>query len=192
MLSDSAFETLRMAATVAVALPTVRVLISSGDRLLVEVSWDPGSGDPDAVHLRPCAFRSAVACGQSRRDMGYAIGFSRLDPGDHHVVDIVPTGFDRRLPGGIYQVSAQGGWRLAFPSLLPSDHCRSVLRQRGGRLPTLGFHHDEAMGVTLVHARTAGGGVAPAPELIDAVVTARAILLAEELVLDVSADARQP
>lgn len=187
MLSDATFEQLRMAATVAVALPTVHVRISSATELLVEVAWEPGDEAGDVVHMRPCGFRGAVACARQRRDLGHPISFCRLEPGVDPVVEVAVGPGERRLPGGIYQVCAQGGWRLVFPVVLTAEECERSLGPAGSELS---FHEDPLLGVTLVHARTSDGPTPPPAALVDSLVDTRARLLTEELARQVAAAAR--
>jgi hypothetical protein len=78
MLTDDGLASLRMAATLALTLPTVRVQVAAPTRVLAEVGWqlDTDGGCSDGVRLRPCAFRVAVGRAWNQRRNGVECGAS--------------------------------------------------------------------------------------------------------------------
>ena len=192
MLTDEGLASLRMAAAVAMTLPTVSVRIASPTRTLAEIGWrlaavppegNPGTGGAaaDGVRLRPCAFRMAVGRAWRQRREGRDVDFCGL--GGHRPTIAVSVGDGERiLPGDIYQVRAEhGGWHHVLPTLLPPEGCHSVLGLDG---PPLAFHDDPVTGVTLVHTRTDDPDPDRFPHLAHHLTALRGRLLAEELIAD--------
>jgi hypothetical protein len=178
MVSQMAFDSLRMAATLALAVPTLGVRISSPRGPIMEVSWMPGGSAGGAPHMAPCLFRRCIACAHHRRAAGERIAMWGLPPGvDPQVTMLIAPG-DRKLPSGIYQVRVDGGWRVVFPSLLPASRCAGTL---AGDWPELYFHADPLTGVTLVSARRTGEEGPVAGWETERLVDARARLLVAEL-----------
>ena len=182
MLTDDRLASLRMAATLALTLPTVQVRIASPARVLAEVGWHFEEPLADGVRLRPCAFRMAVGrAWTQRRDQGIEVDFCGL--GDAEPVITVSVGEDERvLPGDIYQVRAEeGGWHHVLASLLPPDGCMAVVGSDG---PPLSFHDDPVTGVTLIHTKTDSPDPDRLPHLMAHLTALRGRLLAEELIAD--------
>ena len=182
MLTDDGLSSLRMAATLAMTLPTIRVQIAAPDRVLAEIGWHLDDHIPgDGVRLRPCAFRIAVGRAWNQRRNGVEVDFCGL--GRHHPRITVEAGDGERvLPGDIYQVRAEaGGWHHVLPTLLSPEGCHSVLGLEG---PPLQFHDDPVTGVTLVHTETAEPDLDRPPHLVPHLTALRGKLLAEELIAD--------
>jgi hypothetical protein len=181
MLTDDGLASLRIASTIALTLPTVRVRIASPTRVLAEVGWHFDGPLPDGVQLRPCAFRVAVARAWGQRQDGLAVDFCGLGDNEPVITVTVAPG-ERVLPGDIYQVRAEGGgWHHVLPTLLPPEGCNAVLGLEG---PPLAFHEDPATGVTLVHAETDHPDPDRLPHLAAHLTAIRGRLLAEELIAD--------
>jgi hypothetical protein len=178
MLTDDGLASLRMAATLALTLPTVRVRISSPTRVLAEVGWHL---DGEGARLRPCAFRMAVGRAWCQRRQGVEVDFCGLgDSPPLITVDVGPG--ERILPGDVYQVRAEaGGWHHVLPTLLPPEGCHAVLGLDG---PPLQFHDDPVTGVTLVHAETEDPDPDRPPHMAAHLTAIRGRLLAEELIAD--------
>ena len=182
MLTDDGLTSLRIAATLALTLPTVRVRIASPTRVLADVGWHLDElGDGAGVRLRPCAFRIAVGRAWCQRRQGVAVDFCGLgDSPPLITVDVEPG--ERILPGDIYQVRAEaGGWHHVVPTLLPPEGCNAVLGLHG---PPLMFHDDPVTGVTLVHTETDDPDPDRPPHLAAHLTALRGRLLAEELIAD--------
>ncbi|HVW34942.1 MAG TPA: hypothetical protein VHL53_20585 [Acidimicrobiia bacterium] len=181
MLTDDGLASLRMAASLALTLPTVRVRIASPSRGLAEVGWQLEGPSPDGVRLRPCAFRLAVGRAWRQRREGLDVDFCGL--GDHRPAITVSVGEEERiLPGDIYQVRAEsGGWHHVLATLLPPEGCHAVLGLEG---PPLAFHDDPVTGVTLVHTQTDHPDPDRFPHLAHHLTALRGRLLAEELIAD--------
>ncbi|MGH9011036.1 MAG: hypothetical protein ACRDYF_14475 [Acidimicrobiia bacterium] len=191
MLTDDGLASLRMAATLALTLPTVQVRIASPTRVLAEVGWHfetvhsgdtpqpPGLGE--GVRLRPCAFRVAVGRAWNQRKEGLDVDFCGLGDAEPIIsVEVAPG--ERVLPGDIYQVRAEsGGWHHVLPTLLPPEGCHAVLGLDG---PPLSFHDDPVTGVTLVHTETDSPDLDRLPHLVAHLTALRGRLLAEELIAD--------
>jgi hypothetical protein len=186
MISQAAFDSLRMAATLALAVPSLGVRISSPmrssgvpGRPLIEVSWVPPRTRAGVRHLPPCMFRRCMGCAHHRRLAGEPVTFLGLPDGMDPAVEVLVAPGDRRLPSGIYQVQVEGAWRVVFPSLVPPARCAEVL---AGEWPDLDLHADALLGITLVtlHRSAVHGPVAG--EGAERLVEAQARLLVEELI----------
>ena len=191
MLTDDGLASLRMAASLALTLPTVKVRVASPTRVLAEIGWHleavhsgdtpgpPGLGD--GVRLRPCAFRVAVGRAWNQRREGLDVDFCGRGGAEPTIsVEVAPG--ERVLPGDIYQVRAEsGGWHHVLPTLLPPDGCHAVLGLHG---PPLSFHDDPVTGVTLVHTETDSPDLDRLPHLVAHLTALRGRLLAEELIAD--------
>src|SRR5437763_14539117 len=127
MLTDDGLASLRMAATLALTLPTLQLRIASPTGVLAEVGWhlDEPIGD-GVARLRPCAFRLAVGRAWIQRRHGAEVHFCGL--GDREPVLTLTVGpGERVLPGDIYQVRAEGGgWHHVLATLLPPEGCHAV------------------------------------------------------------------
>jgi len=180
MLTDDGLASLRMAATLALTLPTVKVRIASPSRTLAEVGWQLDLLG-DGVRLRPCVFRMAVGRAWKQRQEGLDVDFCGL--GDAlPVISVELAPGERVLPGDIYQVRAEsGGWHHVLPTLLPPEGCHAVLGLHG---PPLSFHDDPVTGVTLVHTETDSPDLDRMPHLVAHLTAIRGRLLAEELIAD--------
>ncbi len=178
MVSEAALNSLRMAATLALAVPTLGVRISSPTRPLLDVSWIPRSLPGRVPHMAPCLFRRSVACAQHRQAAGQLVTLWGLPTGIDPVVEVLIAPGDRKLPSGIYQVRVDGGWRVVFPSLLPASRGAEAL---DGDWPELCFHEDPLTGVTLVSWRRTDAEGPLAGRRAEQLVDARARLLVAEL-----------
>ena len=181
MLTDDGLASLRMAATLALTLPTVQVRIASPTRVLAEVGWHFEEPLGDGVRLRPCAFRVAVGRAWNQRKEGLDVDFCGLGDAEPTIsIEVAPG--ERVLPGDIYQVRAEsGGWHHVLPTLLPPEGCHAVLGLDG---PPLSFHDDQVTGVTLVHTQTDSPDLDRLPHLVAHLTALRGRLLAEELIAD--------
>lgn len=193
MLTDDGLASLRMAATLALTLPTVQAKISSPTRTLAEVGWHFEHPLGEGVRLRPCAFRMAVGRAWGQRQEGLDIDFCGL--GDAEPIINVSVGpGERVLPGDIYQVRAEdGGWHHVVATLLSPDGCVAVLGPdgppmspggAGGVPPQWQIHDDPVTGVTLIHTRTESPDPDRLPHLVAHLTALRGRLLAEELIAD--------
>ena len=181
MLTDDGLASLRMAATLALTLPTVQVRIASPARVLAEVGWHFHQPLGDGVRLRPCAFRMAVGRAWAQRREGLDVDFCGLGDSEPVITVCVADG-ERVQPGDIYQVRAEdGGWHHVLPTLLSPEGCHAVLGLEG---PPLSFHDDPVTGVTLVHTHTDSPDPDRLPHLVAHLTALRGRLLAEELIAD--------
>ena len=182
MLTDDGLASLRMAATLAMTLPTIRVQVAAPGRMLAEIGWQLDEhGLCDGVRLRPCAFRVAVGRAWNQRRNGGEVDFCGLGP-YRPLITVEAGEGERVLPGDIYQVRAEaGGWHHVLPTLLSPEGCHTVLGLDG---PPLQFHDDPVTGVTLVHTETAEPDLDRPPHLVPHLTALRGRLLAEELIAD--------
>jgi len=181
MLTDDGLASLRMAATLALTLPTVQVRVASPTRILAEVGWHFEEPLGEGVRLRPCSFRMAVGRAWNQRREGHDVDFCGLGDAEPTISIDVAAG-ERVLPGDIYQVRSEcGGWHHVLPTLLPPEGCHAVLGLDG---PPLSFHDDPVTGVTLVHTETDIPGLYRLPHLVAHLTALRGRLLAEELIAD--------
>jgi hypothetical protein len=181
MLTDDGLASLRMAATLALTLPTVQAKVSSPTRILAEVGWHFEDPLGDGVRLRPCAFRMAVGRAWGQRREGLDVDFCGLGDAEPIITVSVGPG-ERVLPGDIFQVRAEGGgWHHVLATLLPPDGCVAVLGSDG---PPMSFHDDPVTGVTLIHTKTESPDPDRLPHLVAHLTALRGRLLAEELIAD--------
>lgn len=171
MIDDEAFDALRRAATLCHAVPAMRLRVRHGGTTLLEVSREHGHDLPTGdgtLQLPPCAFRVAVGRAHQLREDGRRMSFLGLGEGDAPNVEVgLPCGGEA-WPGGIYQVLEGRRFLYLFATTLPLERCREVLADGDvehvavahpsmERATRVGFHADEATGVTLVHTDVALG-----------------------------------
>jgi hypothetical protein len=179
MVNQAAFDSLRMAATLALGVPTLGVRISSPTGPVLDVSWIPRGRPARVPHMTPCLFRRGVACAHHRRVAGQSVALWSLPADVEPIVEVLIAPCDRKLPAGIYQVRVEGGWRVVFPCLVPASECAEAL---GGEWPELRFHRDPLTGVTLVSWNRTDAEGPVAGRRVERLVDARARLLVAELI----------
>lgn len=178
MFTQTAFDSMRMAATLTLAVPSLGARVSFPSGPAVEVCWIPRPVPPGVRHMPPCMFRRFVACAHHRRAAGQTVAMWGQPPGVEPLVEVLIAPGDRKLPSGIYQVQVDGGWRVVFPCVLTAPQCDEAL---AGDWPELDLHADPLTGVTLVsYARTLLEGPA-AGRAVERLLDARARLLVAEL-----------
>jgi hypothetical protein len=165
MIDDEAFGALRRAATLCHAVPAMRVRVRHEGSTLLEISREHGHDAPTGdgtLHLPPCAFRVAVGRAHQLREDGRTMSFLGLSAGDVPSVEIgLPCGGEA-WPGGIYQVLEGRRFLYLFATTLPLERCRELLAEGEvdglvaghpsmDHATRIGFHADDATGVTLVH-----------------------------------------
>jgi hypothetical protein len=139
---------LRIAATLAHALPTLRVRIRHLDRMLLEIGHPATASGPA---LGPCAFRRAVAGAHEQVKRGQRLAFMGLPADVAPAVDIGVQAGDKALPGGIYRVTVGDQTVHGFATTLPPRRCREVLATLPDTDHVVRLHHDVATEVTFVH-----------------------------------------
>lgn len=180
-MSPAGMAAMRMAATLAHALPTLRVRIRYGTATLLEVSHH--NADADDV-VGACAFRRAVACAHEQSKQGVRLGFLGVPTEHDPAIDVGVRANDASLPGGVYRVTIGNETIHGFVTTLPLRRCRAVLEALPDEGPDHRLHHDAATEVTFVHT-VLDAEVAPpdAARLMPALEA----LLAEEMVRDLEA-----
>jgi hypothetical protein len=181
MTSQAAFDSLRMAATLALAVPSLAVRITAPMHPCIEVSWFPRPSPAGVRQLPPCLFRRCVGCAHHRRQAGEPVTFLGLPDGMDPQVELLVAPGDRRLPSGIYQVRVKDGWRVVVPCLVPPPRAAELL---AGEWPDLGLHPDPLTGVTLVTQHRSADQGPVAGEAADRIVAAQARLLVDELLAE--------
>lgn len=150
-MSPAGIAAMRIAATLAHALPSLRLRIRHGDTTLVEVAHPAVATGPA---IGACAFRRAVAGAHEQAKAGVRLSFMGLAADEEPAIDIGVRAGDATLPGGIVRVEVGGTTVHGFATTLPARHCREVLEG----LPDTGYvvrlHHDVATEVTFVHTVT--------------------------------------
>ncbi len=170
MLSDRGMAALRNAAALVHAVPQVRLRLRHGDEVLLDVGWPPFEATGPR-QVAACAFHGAVARAHAQVRAGVQLRFLSLPEGVDPAVDVGVPAPDQVLPGGIVRV-ALGGLRVhAVAIARPLDECVDALGADGAGL---GFHHDEAVEVTVVHAQSELGDRAAADRARDLVEGAAA------------------
>jgi len=182
VLDEGAMVALRVGATLAYALPTVRLRVRTGCHTLLDVHRPPFPEDTAAAPaVPPCAFRRSVAAAHTRRMAGEELSFLGLATGRAPAVDIGLAGGDRSLPGDLLRVTLGKDWLHVFATTLPMDRAKAAAGDGVRTGPSryddedpdrprvrVGFHRDDATDVTLVHVATAIGALAPARRALDA------------------------
>ncbi len=182
MLSDRGMAALRSGAVLVHAVPSVRLRLRHGAAVLLDVARSGADGaGGEARCVSACAFHAAVARAHAQRRAGVQLRFLSLPEGVDPALDVgVPPG-DEVLAGGIVRAALGGTWIHAVAIARPLDDCLDVLGDAGDGL---GFHHDGAVGVTLVHAQSPLGdrpGACRALELVQAAVARCAVAELEDL-----------
>lgn len=196
MLSDHGLAALRKAATLAHAVPSVRLRIRDGDRVILAVQTPPLPVQTGGRTLPPCAFRAAVARAHELRSTGQRVAFCGL-PEDHDpAIDVGLREGDVAHPGGIYRVAMADQWLLLFATTLGLESCKDAACGDGLATDTddpgdrfavrVGFHNDIATGVTLVHTATPIGDRTEAARHLDLLEALLARFGADELVAALS------
>ena len=144
---------LRTGATLAYALPSVRLRIRCAGRVLVEVRRPPfadRSTDRPPV-VASCAFRRAVASAHQRWSAGERLSFLGLPPGCPPTIEVGLAPGERCLPGDVYRVPWGSTGSTCSPRpcrssgarTRPATVCRSA--RPGEAVPgriRVGFHRD--------------------------------------------------
>jgi hypothetical protein len=175
-MSPTGMAAMRIAASLAHALPPLRVRLRHDDRTLLEVAHPAEASGPA---IGACAFRRAVGCAHEQSKRGVRLRFMGLPEGVEPAVDIgVRTG-DAALPGGVYRVAVGDETIHGFATTLPVRRCRAVLEELPDNGHVVRLHHDVLTEVTFVHTVTAAvDAPADAAHLTDALEA----LLADEVV----------
>jgi hypothetical protein len=147
-MTPNAMAAMRIAATLAHALPSVRVRIRHAERTLLEIGHPSQAQGPA---LGPCAFRRAVASAHEQAKEGRRLAFMGLPEDIAPAVDIGVLPGDQSLPGGIYRVRVGEDTVHGFATTLPARRCREVLRDLPDGQHVIRLHHDSATEVTFVH-----------------------------------------
>ena len=147
-MTPAGMASLRIAATVAHALPGIRVRLRREGATVLEVT-DPC--DAAGPALGPCAFRVAVARAYGQMKSGARLGFMGLPDGTEPAVDIAVRAGDRVLPGGIYRVAIGDQTVVGFATTLSPGSCHELLAERAGT-HVFRLHHDSLTEVTFVHS----------------------------------------
>jgi hypothetical protein len=150
----------RRAATLAHALPALRVRVRAGVSTVLDVGRPPPEDGPA---IGPCAFRMAVARAHEQIKGGARLTFLGLPEDAALSVSIGVRAGDAALPGGIYRVAVDDHYLHAFATTLTPRRCRTVLDQRGDHVAgsPVRLHHDVATEVTVVHSLGPAGPLDP-------------------------------
>ena len=179
-MTSAGIATMRIAATLAHALPVLRVRVRHHGATLLHVTAHPAGSA--GVAIGACAFRRAVARAHEQCKRGHRLAFIGVPPDEGPTVDIRVRRGDAALPGGVYRVALGPETIHGFGTTLPLRHCRRVLEG----LPEIGhvvrLYHDTATEVTLVHTVTP---TADAPADAAHLTPALEALLVDELVHEV-------
>lgn len=164
-VDDETMVALRMGATLAHALPTVRLRIRAEGRVVLDVHRPPfPDGERATPAIPPCGFRRAVAAAHQRRAAGEELSFLGLPAGCAPAIDVGLAPGDRALPGDLYRVTLGADWLHVFATTLSADRCKAA---DDGALVRVGFHRDEATEITLVHVASPVGAIVLARRALD-------------------------
>lgn len=169
VISEPGFAALRRAATLAHAVPTLRVRLRHDGRLLVDVAPQgapvPVAGEasvaapPGGPHaVTPCGFRAAVGRAWARHRAGERLAFGNLPVGIEPSVEIGVPPCGATFPGDIHRVPLPGRYLYVFATTYPIDRCRARADHHLSDIEAprgswgVGLRHDEATEVTLAYA----------------------------------------
>ncbi len=155
-MTETGLVTVRLAATLAHALPGTRLRLRDRNRHLLEVSEATGAS-PEA--MSPCAFRRLVARAQHPARSAAPLASLTFLSSDDLALDIGVRSGDRIWPSGTYRVGVGDVHVHAFVTTLAPRHCRCLIRSSARVSSPVGvgsvrLHRDVATEVTLVHALT--------------------------------------
>lgn len=152
---------LRRAATIAHALPGVRLRLRYGPETLLEVARPPM---PSPAAIDPCAFRRAVARAHEDLKAGRAASFLGLPTGWDPAIDVGVRSGDLAHLDGLYRVAVGDVDVHAFATALSPRRCRELLLERATSVcrhpsaaASVQLRHDVATEITVVHALTPRG-----------------------------------
>lgn len=172
---------MRIAATLAHVLPSLRVRVRNHHETLLEVAHPAEATGPA---IGACAFRRAVACAHEQSKRGVRMAFMGLPAGEEPMIDVGVRPGDAALPGGVYRVTAGDQTIHGFATTLAARHCRQVLEALPDAGHVVRLHHDAATEVTFVHtvianpdAPTDAAHLAPALEALLAAEVVRELAL---------------
>ena len=179
-MTSSGMVVFRNAATLAHALPNVRLRIRDGEQVLLEVARPPLPRAPWPV-ATPCAFHASVAKAHRAVEAAQQLTFLGLPGAVEIAVDVgLPAG-GAVLPGDIYRLTAGEATLHVFATALGARRCRRILAEwqrahqetaaEGDDLG-IGLHNDLATDISLVHVTSPGGRVAEGRALIEDLLTA--------------------
>ena len=165
-MTPEAMVSLRLAATVAHALPGVQLRLRDGGRtVLVVAGPGPGAG----VAMSPCQLRMMVARAHAKAIAGTSAEWS---PGGPKVtVDVAVRRGDHAWPDGCYRIAVGGVHVHGFATTLAPRRCRELLTGQpasewvAARLDVR-LYHDAATAVTLVHTSTPAALAVERPEAL--------------------------
>ena len=182
MLTDRALASMRCAAAVAHAVPSVRLRVAGGGRTLIEVSRPPGpdAGDEGSPRtMGTCAFRAAVVQAHEHRREGRLLHFTGLEAGlDPSVSYGVRPSTDVVLTGGMLRLQHQARWLHLLPLTGDHDALDALVVEPydgNGFEVGLAIHHDAELGVAILHVATEIGDHERSAAAIDALTSAAAL-----------------
>lgn len=163
-IGDQGLAALRVAATLAHAVPRLRVRVRHGSDVLVEVrsaaTQAEGHDEAAPLVLTPCAFRGAVVQAWHEHQAGRRLSFLGMPAGAVPAIDVgTPPGGTAR-PGGLYRVPLEDRWLWAFATTLDASAAfaagRAIVHERPAEVDVvaLGLRPDAGTGVTIMYAET--------------------------------------
>src|SRR5690349_17498813 len=129
MITADELRSLRVAATLAKVVPTIRVRVRAvGGGTVLTVARAPL---PDADHgvVAACGFHRAVAKAHRQHLDGQRLQLLDLTD-DRLAIDIGVAAPDRVLPGGIYRIVDRSGWTHVFATALDLAGTRAAIEER--------------------------------------------------------------
>ena len=154
---------LRLAATIAHALPGAQLRLRDGDTTLLQVGPPPMPAGPAVT---PCTFRRAVARAHRQIEAGIRLQFLGLGEGCTPTVDVGVRPGDCILPGGIYRVGTGDVDVYAFVTTLSPKSCRDMVANQPDVANGVLFHRDAATDVTVAHMLEPRGAGSEAPMML--------------------------
>lgn len=154
MITDRGMAAFRTGAALVHLVPQLRLRVRHGDVVVADVARPPFT-DGGHPQISACAFHDSVARAHARHRAGEQLRFLSLPEEAEPEVDIVVPPDDLALPAGIVRVTAGNLWLHLVAVARSLDDCLAVTGALG--LHGVGFHHDAAVGVTVLHASCVRG-----------------------------------
>lgn len=166
-MTPAGMASLRLAASVAHALPGVQLRLRDGGRTVLVVAG-PGLGA--GVAMSPCEFRMTVA-------RAHAIAVAEtptewLLRAPKLTVDVAVRRGDHAWPDGLYRIAVGGVHVHGFATTLAPRQCRDLVSEQPaaewlGARQNVRLYHDAATAVTLVHTSTPTSLAFERPEALE-------------------------
>jgi len=184
MTSDIALASLRSAAAMVAALPSVRVRVRVDGRTLVEAARPPFPALMPHPVVPWCRFRNAVIDAHEQRLAGRHVSLLGVDSASETSIAYGVRPGEICRPGGLVRATLGNRWIHAVAVALPANALRSATTDwipADDLLVRIAAHEDEALGVSILHVATDAGDHRHSAAAFDGLITALGRVAADEL-----------